>query len=505
MAVAAAVAVAPLAACDAFSGEEKKDPPVDHAKASSEAPKADLARFYGQKLTWKSCEGKAKCAELEVPIDYSNPAKGTIKIALLKMTATGDRKGSLVVNPGGPGGSGVEYAQYADYVVSSSVREAYDVVGFDPRGVKRSAPVTCYSPQQMDTYLGADPTPDDAAEQTRFLKDVKGFGDACKGRVNPALLGHVSTIDAAKDMDVLRAALGDDKMDYLGKSYGTFLGATYADLFPRRVGRFVLDGVVPPDLSNSEVNKGQAGGFELATRSYVKDCIADGSCPLGSTEAQGMQRIRTFLKDVDAKPIAVTNDARVKQLTEGWASMGIAAAMYDQGSWGALTAAFRSAFKGDGNELMKLANSYAERDTSGSYQSNIMQVINAVNCLDRPAATGAAAYSKDAKDFSATAPTWGPMLAWGTAACGSWPVKATGAAKKITASGSGPILVVGTTRDPATPYEWSQRLAKMLKNGRLLTYDGDGHTAYMRANKCVDSTVDDYLLKGAAPSADKRC
>ncbi|MDF8264762.1 alpha/beta hydrolase [Luteipulveratus flavus] len=500
-----------LAGCDRDASVEGAPPSAtgttggaSTSAPANAAPSPSLARFYTQKLKWEDCQDGAKCAGLTVPIDYAKPAAGTVQVAVLKQEATGDKKGSLVVNPGGPGGSGVDYAASADFVVSGKVRKAYDVVGFDPRGVQRSAPITCLDDQQLDSYLGADPSPDDQAEQAQTMKNAKGFGDACKTKAGP-LLGHVSTVEAAKDMDVLRAALGETRLDYLGKSYGTFLGSTYADQFPTRVGKFVLDGVVAPDLTNTEMNRGQAEGFERATAAYVKDCVAGGNCPLGSSQEAGQQKIRDFLKQVDAKPIPVSGDANVSKLTEGWASMGIAAAMYDQGSWGVLTSALRSAFGGDGTALMKLANTYAERDSGGSYSGNIMQAINAVNCLDRDSSSDPAAYAKDQASFVKTAPTWGPMLAWGTAICGEWPVKATGAPKKVTAAGSDPILVLGTTRDPATPYEWSQRLASMLQNGRLITYDGDGHTAYRRSNSCVDNAVDNYLLDGKDPGKSLKC
>lgn len=472
--------------------------------SGSSAPDATLAKFYDQKLSWDDCEDGAQCAKMTVPIDYAQPQGATIQIAVLKSPATGDKKGSLVVNPGGPGGSGVDYAAAADFVVSDKVHKSYDVVGFDPRGVQRSAPITCLDDRGLDAYLGADPTPDDKTEQTTFMTTAKNFGAACKSKAGP-LLGHVSTVEAAKDMDVLRGVLGEDKLDYLGKSYGTFLGATYADLFPKRVGRFVLDGVVPPDLTNSQVNKGQAEGFERATQAYVRDCIANGDCPLADNEPAAMQKIRDLLKQFDKAPIKIDDDSDVKQLTEGWGNMGIAAAMYDQGSWSTLTDAFKEAIAGDGDGLMKLANTYADRSSGGSYSGNIMQVINAVNCLDRSAPADAASYEKDQADFSKVAPTWGPMLAWGTAVCGSWPIKATGAPKKITAAGSGPILVIGTTRDPATPYEWSGRLEAMLTNGRLISYDGDGHTAYRRSNGCVDNAVDAYLLEGKDPGENVKC
>jgi pimeloyl-ACP methyl ester carboxylesterase len=466
---------------------------------------AALAKFYDQKLDWSSC-GRAECARLTVPVDYAKPGGATIELAVDKVPATGDRKGYLVVNPGGPGGSGVDYAAAAalGYVVSEDVRSSYDVVGFDPRGVQRSAPITCYGDQQMDNYLGEDPTPDTTAEQQQAARDNKAFGKACEAK-NPTLLPHVSTVEVAKDMDVLRAALGQRKLDYLGKSYGTFIGSTYAGLFPKRVGRFVLDGVVPPDITATQESFGQAKGFEQATRSYVRDCVAENNCPLGTSVDAGMARIRSFLKAVDAKPLPVTGQGDVKKLTEGWATLGIADAMYDKSSWPSLTDAFQAAFNGSGDKLMALADQYADRNSDGTYNGNIMQVINAVNCLDRGASSDLATYRDQVAAFRKAAPTWGPMLAWGGLACGEWPIKATGKPEKITAAGSGPILVVGTIRDPATPYDWAVRLAHELANGHLLTYDGDGHTAYQRGSSCVDGAVDDYLLKGIVPPKGKTC
>jgi pimeloyl-ACP methyl ester carboxylesterase len=479
--------------------------PSADASGSAGAAPADLAKFYGQKLNWSDC-GAAKCAGLTVPVDYAKPDGPTIKLAVDKVPATGKSKGALVVNPGGPGGSGVDYAAAAvsGYVVSKTVRSSYDVVGFDPRGVQRSAPITCYGDAQMDKYLAADPTPDDVAEQKETAAESRAFGDACAAK-SGNLIKHVSTVEVAKDMDVLRAALGEQKLNYLGKSYGTFIGSTYAGMFPKRVGRFVLDGVVPPDITGTQMGLGQAKGFEQATRSYVRDCVAQSNCPLGTNLDAGMARIREFLKQVDANPLKVSGQGDVRELTEGWASMGIAEAMYDKNSWPTLTDAFQGAFNGSGDKLMALADQYAERNSDGTYNGNIMQVINAVNCLDRGSSADLATYRKEAVTFAKVAPTWGPMLAWGGLACGEWPVKATGKPERITAKGSGPILVVGTTRDPATPYEWAQRLAAELANGHLLTYDGDGHTAYKLGSSCVDGVVDSYLVNGTVPAKGKTC
>jgi len=489
------------------NGRSQAKTPSPAQKTAAQVPPSgqpSLARFYTQDLAWSDC-GADQCARLMVPIDYAHPDGDTLKLAVLKVPADGGsgRIGSLVVNPGGPGGSGVDYASAADSIVTKPVRAAYDIVGFDPRGVGSSSPIKCLNDRELDAFLGSDPTPDNTTEERQFVDTAKAFADKCKAKGGP-LLGHVSTIEAAKDMDVLRAALGETKLNYLGKSYGTFLGATYADLFPAKVGKFVLDGVVDPNLTSSQVNEGQAVGFETATRAYVQDCVDKGDCPLGNALEPGMARLRGFLRQLDSRPLPL-EDPFVKGLTEGWGAYGIAAAMYDQGRWRGLTAALREAFGGDGNALMKLADGYADRSSDGAYADNLMQVIYAVNCLDRSDSADLTHYETEARSLSDKAPTWGAFLAWSTAPCGYWAVPANNAPKKITAAGSGPILVVGTTRDPATPYKWAQGLASELQNGHLITFDGDGHTAYRRSNSCVDNAVDAYLLKGAVPAAGLSC
>lgn len=465
-----------------------------------------LEQFYGQHLSWSSCTG-GECSKLTVPIDYAKPADGTIQLALLRVPARdgSQRIGSLVVNPGGPGGSGVDYAKAADQIVGNEVRRRFDIVGFDPRGVGRSAPIDCLSDTELDTFLGGtDPTPDNAAEEQNLVAEDKKLADGCATK-NPKLVGHVSTVDAAKDMDVLRAALGEQKLNYLGKSYGTFLGSTYADLFPKLVGRMVLDGVVPPDLTSKELNIGQASGFELATRSYVADCIKNSDCPVGQSVDEGMQWIRDFLQGLDSQPIAVTDDQRVTKLTEAWGSMGIAQAMYDQSLWPTLSDALKNAKDGDGNLLMRLADEMADRTPGGQYSGNIMEVIYAVNCLDRPDTADPAQVEANAAEALKASPTWGKYLAWSSVACGEWDVKSTGTPHKVTAAGSGPIVVVGTIRDPATIYAWSVQLRQELSNAVLITWDGDGHTAYKRSNACVDDPIDNYYVNGTTPQDGLTC
>ena len=464
----------------------------------------DLATFYSQTLTWQKCTG-GECATLTVPLDYAAPTGKTIAIALLRVPArSGSSKGSIVVNPGGPGGSGVDSAKYANTIVGRSVRDDYDIVGFDPRGVARSAPIRCLDDADMDTFLGGEPTPDTPAEEQAFIDSARAFGKACAQR-NPDLIGHVSTVEVAKDMDVLRAALREDKLRYLGMSYGTLLGATYAGLFPSRVGRMVLDGVVAPDLTSAEVAKGQAVGFDRATRAYVESCVSAGGCPLGDSVEAALKAIPDFLARVDATPLPVSGDPRVKELTEGWASMGVAVAMYDQTSWPMLTQALKSALRGDGTALQRLANYYADRSTSGAYSGNMLQAISAVNCLDQSDTADLAAIHAHVDEYTAAAPLWGRFLAWGEVICGVWPVPATSKPAPVHATGSAPIVVVGTTRDPATIYEWAVQLRKELDNAVLLTFEGDGHTAYQRGSSCINSAIDDYFVDGTVPKDGLRC
>ena len=467
-----------------------------------------LDAFYDQQLRWEDCGG-GQCSTLRVPQDYAKPDGDTIEIAVLKVPARrqSQRIGSLVVNPGGPGGSGVDYARSADFVVGPAVRQRFDIVGFDPRGVGRSAPIDCVGDAELDGLLGADPTPDDAVEDQAFAQRWKDFAEQCGSNAGP-LLGHVSTVDAAKDMDVLRAALGEARLHYLGKSYGTYLGATYAGLFPQLVGRFVLDGVVAPDLTTQEVNLGQAKGFEAATRAWAAFCVENDDCPLGGSVDEVMQGVRDFLVRVDDQPLPETGDPAVTELTEGWASLGIAQAMYDQGMWEGLVEALRDALKGNGAELMGLANAYAHRTPGGGYTSNMLEVIYAVNCLDKPESDSVAEHAAAAGAAAAAAPTWGPVRKWSSLTCGGWPVATERSSQppaRIAAEGAPPIVVVGTTRDPATPYEWSVRLRDQLAKASLITYDGDGHTAYTRSNACVDKPIDEFYVKGTVPQDGLKC
>lgn len=497
-------AVALIAGCSGTGGGGDASSSASGSSAGSVA--AGLERFYQQKPEWTAC-GPAQCTWIEVPVNYGNPGGATIKLRALKVASTGNKPaGSLFVNPGGPGGSAVEYASYADRIVGPAILERYDVVGVDPRGVGQSNPLVCLDGSATDAYLATDPTPDDTAEKDELVKQSEKLGDACEQKY-PDLIKHLSTEDVARDMDVARQVVGDAKLTWLGKSYGTYIGAVYAGLFPDKVGRFVLDGAMATDLTNDQVSLGQAEGFERATRAYVASCVKQKNCPLGSDLEGGLTKLRDFLAKLDANPLPVTNDRTVTKLTEGWGVLGLAQAMYAPESWEFLTPALQSAMvDGDGSNLFGLAREYARRLDDGRYVSNLIQVISAVNCADRGSKpVSDADRQKMIAEFSKTAPTWGRFMAWGSATCEHWPVQGPEDPEPVAAKGAAPILVVGTTRDPATPYEWAQQLAKELDSGHLLTYDGDGHTAYLRSNSCIDKAVDAYLLNGTVPAEGTKC
>ncbi|MCX5146322.1 MULTISPECIES: alpha/beta hydrolase [unclassified Streptomyces] len=476
--------------------------------AAPTAVPAALRSYYEQKLSWRECGVPGfQCATMKAPLDYAHPESGQdvdIAVARRQATGPGKRLGSLVVNPGGPGGSGIGYLQsYAGVGYPAPVRAQYDMVSFDPRGVDRSSPVQCLTGPEMDKFTQVDQTPDDAAERAELVAAFKEFAAGCQTR-SQRVLPHVSTVEAARDMDVLRAALGDEKLMYVGASYGTLLGATYADLFPGRVGRLVLDGAIDPSLPALDLNRDQTGGFETALRSFTKDCAKQPDCPLGKGGPEAMAgQLQEFFRKVDAQPVPSGDPDR--PLGESLATTGVIAALYDESAWPQLREALTAAMNGDGSALLALADSYYEREPDGKY-ANLMFANAAVNCLDQPPAfTGPEAVDTAVPSFQKASPVFGAGLAWASLNCTYWPVKATGTARALSAKGAPPIVVVGTVRDPATPYKWAQALAQQLDSGVLLTYDGDGHTAYGRGSSCIDTAINTYLLTGTPPKDGKKC
>ncbi|MFE2300796.1 alpha/beta hydrolase [Streptomyces sp. NPDC059445] len=506
-----AAAALMLSACSSGSSTTTAATTQAVLTALPSATPSALAPYYGQKLNWRSCGVPGfECATMKAPLDYAKPGSGDVRLAVSRKKATGPGKrlGSLLVNPGGPGGSAVGYLQsYAGIGYPADVRARYDMVAVDPRGVARSEPVECLNGRAMDAYTQTDTTPDDRRETDQLVEAFKKFAEGC-GAHSPELLRHVSTVEAARDMDILRAVLGDEKLTYVGASYGTLLGATYAGLYPDRVGRLVLDGALDPSLDARKLNEEQTAGFETAFQSFAKDCVRHSDCPLGdagtSPDEVG-RNLKAFFRQLDKQPIP-TGDPDGRKLGEALATTGVIAAMYDETAWPQLRDALTSAMKNDdGAGLLALSDSYYERDADGRY-ANLMSANAAVNCLDLPAAfSGPDQVEQSLPAFEKASPVFGEGLAWASLNCAYWPVKNTGEPHRIEAKGAAPILVVGTTRDPATPYPWAQSLSSQLSSGKLLTYVGDGHTAYGRGSTCIDSAVNRYLLQGTPPEKGKRC
>lgn len=494
-----------LAGCngDDSSGSDESSPDNAPAPTVGGEGSTKLRDYYDQELDWRECD-QGECATASLPVDYGSPDGDTTEVKLARRPADEPKRriGTLFLNPGGPGGSGIDYVAQFTSQASDELLARYDVVGFDPRGVGTSDPVDCMSDEEQDEFVAADPDPDTRAEIREFVASTKRVGKGCLAK-SGKLAANMSTIDVAKDLDVLRELVGDDALQYAGASYGTSIGATYAELFPKRVGRMVLDGAVDPTLSPRESSLAQAKGFEKALRAYAKDCVANGdSCPLGDDVDKGIKRIGDLLDDLDRKPLD-TGDAD-RPLTRSLAFFGIALPLYDEAGWPALNVALQSAFDGDGSVLLGLSDQYFQRTSSG-YANNQLEAQTVVNCLDSRSDVTPAEAKAGAEEFGRAAPTFGPIMAWSELGCAAWPIDPTYKPLDIDGEGAAAIVVVGTTRDPATPYEQAVALAKQLDSGVLLSREGDGHTAYHRGNQCIDDALDAYLLDGQVPEDGTRC
>ncbi|MFD9905464.1 alpha/beta hydrolase [Streptomyces sp. NPDC059063] len=476
-----------------------------------------------QQLSWKDCpapsaaEGggdapsplpggaKWSCATMKAPLDWAEPEGDTIGIALIRARASGDkdkRIGSLVFNFGGPGGSGVTTlpAFGEDY---AKLRTRYDLVSFDPRGVGRSDGVKCEDDEQLDTYFQQDATPDDAAEQKQLVDNVKAFNKACE-KNSDQVLPHVRTTDAARDMDLMRQVLGDDKLHYFGISYGTELGGVYAHLYPKNVGRAVFDAVVDPTQNPEQGSLGQAEGFQLALDNFAEDCVSqEDDCPVGDTAQDVKDRIAKLLKDLDAKPLPALPPRR---LTQTAATNGIAQALYSQDFWPYLKEGLQEAYDGDGKILLVLSDSMNGRNEDGEY-SNVQAANIAINCADDKPRYSAADVEAKLPEFRRASPLFGDYLAWGMVGCTDWAVEGAADHPDVSAPGAAPVVVIGNTGDPATPYEGARKMVDALGKGVgvELTYKGQGHGAYDSKNACVRGAVDGYLLEGTVPKSGTVC
>lgn len=507
---AAAVIAGLAAASVALSGclyamipEQAAPRPSTTNAPDTDGVDADLLPFYSQTLTWTECGVGFDCTDVTAPLDWENPGEGEITLSVVRHQAEGTAIGSLLTNPGGPGASGVELVQDSlDFAVGADLIENYDVIGFDPRGVGKSTAVKCFDAAEMDDYLYGIPaaTRGTAEWEAELLASHKSFAEACDAN-SGGILPHITTINSARDMDLIRAVLGDTQLNYLGYSYGTFLGATYAKLYPDKAGRLVLDGAIDPAVPGLEVGATQALGFESALRAFMQDCLDSGSCPFKGTVDDAMADLGALLASADRTPLE-NGDGRM--LGADSLMTAIIAALYSEENWTFLAETLGEVLEGDPMNAFYLADFYNSRGDDGTYLDNSSEAFRAYNCMDYPVEDDPAAEAATERKIAEGAPTIAPYWT-GPDSCEVWPYPPTGTRGEISAEGAGPIVVVGTTNDPATPYEWSESLAGQLEEGVLITRVGEGHTGYNKGNACVDEAVEAFLLEDVVPEDGLRC
>ncbi|HEY6013166.1 MAG TPA: alpha/beta hydrolase, partial [Candidatus Limnocylindrales bacterium] len=453
--------------------------------------------------SWSDCGRGFLCAAVRVPKDYASPSSGYVNVSIVNLPAT-DRKhriGSLVVNPGGPGASGVEFVRDEAAVdgFPAALRKEFDIIGFDPRGVNSSTAVRCID--NLDGRAEIDPSPDNAAELKALVADARAYAAACAKR-NEALLPYLSTDAVARDLDAIRQAVGDKQLTYLGFSYGTLIGSTYAELFPDHIRAMALDGAVDPALDLEQLRAGQAKGFEGALSSFLKDCAARTACAFHQ-DGRSVAAFNALMASIDTKPLHAVRLRDRRLVGPGIAWYSVLAALYSKDAWPTLAASLALAKAGDGSLMLLIADPYRGRKANGSY-SNEQDAYTANICLDFPAPTDVAAYTGWAKAFDSAAPHFAALIAYNDLSCAFWPVPAERVPAPVTAAGAPPIVVVGTTGDPATPYPWAVALARELDSGVLITHKGEGHTAW-QSSSCVQHAVDRYLLDLIVPKAGLTC
>ena len=454
-------------------------------------------------FNWKACDDSAstttvQCGTLQVPFDYNNPSAGTFTLYVKLLPAANPtlRIGSMMVNPGGPGFGGSSLADDASYYFSSDIIDHFDIIAWDPRGTGKSTPaVDCVD--DYDQYFGIDSPPDSPEEKQALIDASQAFNDECMDN-SGEILPYISTQASATDMNSIRQALGEDKISYFGFSYGSELGATWATMFPQTVRAAVFDGAVDPQATSAQEGMAQAGGFEGQLTTFLAACSKNSTCAFynsGKAEAA----FDSLLLELDTKPLVVTKDRT--PVTQGVAFTAVAQAMYSDSNWPQLEQALADAQQGDGAGLLKLYDDYYQRKDDGSY-GNELEAFLAISCLDDPGATSVKEVEDAVQDFVAAAPRLGANFGYGYS-CALWPVKP---ATKIdaTGKGAGPIVVVGTTGDPATPLASTRKMAAALEQGILLIVEANQHTGY-GANECINTAVDSYLIDLTVPVNETTC
>ena len=474
--------------------------------AASTIAFSDCARLFNLSAAGIPEARRAKlqfsCGQLPVPVDYTHPdgAKLSVEVIRIHYADQPQRIGSLLVNPGGPGGSGLFLAISLAASLSDDVLAHFDIVGFDPRGVGLSAPIKCQSDAEETKALAFDADLRTTAGLQAAKRQAATFAHSCTTKYR-STLAHYNTVETAQDMDRIRAAVGDDHLNYLGFSYGTELGAVYAHLFPKRIRVAVLDGAVDPVTTGNAItsNEQQMSGFEDAFDQFAADCRKRAAC-----KALGDPRkaVTALQKKANSKPIASSAHGDARRATGGNVLYAVVSALYSQELWPALGTALLDAQHGDAKGLFDLNDRYSERGDDGHY-SNLLDVFQVVSCNDQKSDPSDAVIKATATRWAKTYPLFGLWSASTLFQCQAWP-KTRHPVPAETAVGSAPILVVGNLHDPATPYSGAVHLAATLRTGVLLTWDGQGHTSYGQSS-CIDAKVNAYLVKGALPAAHTTC
>jgi pimeloyl-ACP methyl ester carboxylesterase len=439
---------------------------------------------------------RARCGTVSVPLDYADPAKGTIRIRVLSVPARipSRRIGSLLVNPGGPGASGVQFVAGAFDRLFATLNQRFDIVGFDPRGTGDSNPVKCTGTSQLDHIVALDPIIDDPLERQDLITTSQQLARACQQN-SKALLPHVGTENVARDMEALRVALGDDKLNYLGFSYGSAIGTRYAVMYPTQIRAMALDGVIDPATNALDQGAQQADAFQRNYEEFLARCAALSQCPLG---ADPNAVITKLISDLDAHPVVMSDGRSVGR---GSAIEAIADSMYDPDLWIPLYGLWARAVRGDVSGLMALVDAYTGRTSRG--YDHLLEANTAINCVDQYAPADIATLDARVAQLQARDPLFAGAALYGDLPCDQWPVRGPAAAP-VDVSGAPPILLVGGTNDPATPYAWAQALHGQIHGSVLLTRDGFGHTSYGHST-CIASKMNAYLLDGTVPADGTTC
>lgn len=493
------IAALSLAGCTANDNHD--DASVEN---QSETVPAELADFYDQSIAWETCEGHTdfECGTVDVPMDYANPDDASLQVHVTRAQDTAQKQ-PVLFNPGGPGSSGIEFVQGSvDAMLSENLAENISAIGFDPRGVGASEPVVCMTGEEFDearetAYDSSTPEGWEAA-----IQETTELGEQCLERSGD-IVGFVDTASAAKDMDIIRAALDAPKLDYFGISYGTKLGATYAELFPENVGKFVLDSVLAPGAETFEVTKAQSAGFEQSLEAWAAWCAETKDCNVGDDGdvASVKTTVEEFIAQVEEEPLSYPN-GRSQPASDLF--FGIVTPLYSRESWDLLALAFEQGLANDyANSdyqplFLVFADAYHGRDPSGQYANNT-DAFNAINCLDYTATDKTFEQAgQEAEELAASAPIFGPPMSY-SPGCNGWPVDPPDPVGKIVAEGSDPIVITNLTSDPATPIHFSHELADQLDNSIHITVEGEGHGAYSPGNECIVDAIDNYILAGELP------